>query len=161
MRKVFPFLWFDNQAEEAVNFYTSVFHNSSILYTIRNTVSTPSGQPVGSIQSIGFQLELVDFVAMNGGAKFANTFNHSVSFAITCKTQAEIDRLWSKLSAFPEEEQCGWCKDKFGVYWQIIPSTLTGLLRDPDPDRSARVMQKLLGMKKINIAQLKEAYKGM
>ena len=149
MNKITPFLWFDTQAEEAMNFYCSIFKNSRVLGV------TPG--PNGVAQSVNFELEGQEFLGLNAGPHFK--FNEAVSFFVNCETQAEVDELWSKLTADGGEEgQCGWLKDKHGLSWQIIPTTLTRLLSDPDPAKAGRVMQAMLGMRKIDIQGLEQAY---
>lgn len=151
MKKITPFLWFDNQAEQAMNFYVSVFKNSRVLGV------TPG--PNGVAQSVTFELEGQEFMALNAGPQFK--FNEAISFFVDCKTQEEVDELWAKLTADGgEESMCGWLKDKYGLSWQIIPSVLGELLNDPDPARAQRVMQAMLQMQKIDIAGLRQAYEG-
>lgn len=151
MKKITPFLWFDNQAEEAMNFYVSVFKNSKVL------VVTPG--PNGIAQSVTFELEGQEFMALNAGPQFK--FNEAISFFVDCKTQEEVDELWEKLTANGgEESMCGWLKDKYGLSWQIIPSALGQMLNDPDPVKAQRVIQAMLQMRKIDIAGLKQAYEG-
>ena len=149
MQKITPFLWFDDQAEEAMNFYVSVFKNSKIL--------SVSPEPNGKAFTVTFELDGQEFIALNGGPNFK--FTEAISFFVNCETQAEVDELWEKLSAGGEEGQCGWLKDKYGLSWQIVPSTLGELMSDPDPAKSQRVMQAMLKMKKIDIAGLQQAYK--
>ena len=149
MNKITPFLWFDNQAEEAMNFYVSVFKHSRVLGV------TPG--PNGIAQSVRFELEGQEFIGLNAGPQFK--FNEAISFFVDCKTQAEVDELWTKLTADGgEESMCGWLKDKYGLSWQIIPSVLGNLLNDPDPVKAQRVMQAMLQMRKIDIAALQRAY---
>jgi len=157
-QKITPFLWFDNQAEEAVNFYTSIFKNSKGGNATRydDEGSNASGRPKGSVMTVPFQLEGQDFVALNGGPMFK--FTEAVSFVVNCETQKEVDHFWEKLSAGGEEVQCGWLKDKFGLSWQVVPTVLTEMLQDKDPQRAQRVMAAMLKMKKIDIAELKRAY---
>src|SRR5215210_3763866 len=151
MKKITPFLWFDTQAEEAMNFYVSIFKNSKVLDV------TPG--PNGIAQSVNFELEGQEFIGLNAGPQFK--FNESISFLVNCETQAEVDELWEKLTADGgQESMCGWLKDKYGLSWQIIPSTLGKLLNDPDPEKAGRVMQAMLKMNKIDIQQLQEAYDG-
>ncbi len=151
MKKITPFLWFDNHAEQAMNFYVSVFKNSRVLGV------TPG--PNGVAQSVTFELEGQEFMALNAGPQFK--FNEAISFFVDCKTQEEVDELWAKLTADGgEESMCGWLKDKYGLSWQIIPSVLGELLNDPDPARAQRVMQAMLQMQKIDIAGLRQAYEG-
>jgi predicted 3-demethylubiquinone-9 3-methyltransferase (glyoxalase superfamily) len=158
MQKITPFLWFDDKAEEAVNFYTSIFRNSKILNiaSYGEEGANVSGRPKGTVMTIAFQLDGQEFVALNGGPIF--TFSHAISFVVNCETQEEVDRFWEKLSEGGEIEQCGWLKDKYGVSWQIVPRILGELLTDPDPIKSERVMKSMLQMKKIDIQALKKAY---
>lgn len=156
MQKITPFLWFDNQAEEAANFYVSIFKNSMILSVNRYGEAGPGLK--GSVMTVKFLLEGQEFVALNGGSLFP--FTQAISFVANCETQDEVDGLWEKLSAGGEKQQCAWLKDKFGVSWQIVPTALIILLHDPDPVKSARVMRAMLQMTKIDIAALKRAYEG-
>jgi predicted 3-demethylubiquinone-9 3-methyltransferase (glyoxalase superfamily) len=160
MQKIVPNLWFDNQAEEAANFYASVFKNSKIGRTsyYDKASAAVSGQLEGSVLTVEFEIEGQQFIALNGGPAF--TFSEAVSFMITCETQEEVDELWNKLSAHPESEQCGWLKDKFGVSWQVTPQILDDMLQDPDKQKAARVMEAMLEMKKIDISELQKAYDG-
>jgi predicted 3-demethylubiquinone-9 3-methyltransferase (glyoxalase superfamily) len=149
MKKITPFLWFDTQAEEAMNFYVSVFKNSKVGHVSRG--------PDGKAFTVSFQLEGQDFMALNAGPRFK--FNEAISLFVDCKTQEEVDELWNKLTADGgEESMCGWLKDKYGLWWQIIPSALGEWMGDPDPVKSQRVMQAMLKMKKIIVADLKAAY---
>lgn len=157
MARITPFLWFDNQAEEAMNFYTSIFKNSKVGDVRRYGEAGP-GQP-GQVMTAEFELEGQQFMVLNGGPQF--TFSEAISFFVSVETQAEVDDLWDKLTADGgQESQCGWLKDKFGLSWQIVPTALGELLGDPDPDKSGRVMQAMLQMKKIDIAALEQAAKG-
>ncbi len=160
MQKITPFLWFDNQAEEAVNFYTSIFDNSKNVSITRygKEGAEASGRPEGTVMTMAFQLAGQDFVALNGGPLFK--FTEAISFVVHCESQDEVDYYWAKLSEGGDEkaQQCGWLKDRYGMSWQIIPSILAELLGDPDPQKSKRVMEALLQMKKIEIAGLKKAY---
>ncbi len=158
MQKITPFLWFDNQAEEAAKFYTSIFPNSKILNVARydEAGAKASGRPVGSAMTVAFELDGQQFTALNGGPMFK--FTEAVSFVVNCEAQEEVDRLWEKLSADPKAEQCGWLKDKFGLSWQIVPKQLGELLSAPDPEKAGRVMKAMLQMKKIDIEKLKQAY---
>src|SRR6476646_4330985 len=161
MQKITPFLWFDNQADEAANFYTSLFENSKIGRIFRNTeeVAEKTGGPVGSVLTIEFEIEGQKFVALNGGPLFK--FNESVSFVINCETQEEVDYFWEKLTADGgEESACGWLKDKFGVSWQVTPTVLIDMLHDKDAAKAERVMHAMLQMKKIDIPKLTAAYDG-
>jgi len=157
MQKITPFLWFDNQAEEAVNFYISIFRNSKIVNVARygDDAAKVSGRPQGSVMTVAFELDGQPFVALNGGPVF--TFSPAISFVVDCQTQQEVDHLWGKLSAGGEQQQCGWLKDKYGVTWQIVPSVLGKLMSDPDPAKAQRVMQAMLQMHKLDIAALQQA----
>jgi predicted 3-demethylubiquinone-9 3-methyltransferase (glyoxalase superfamily) len=153
MQKITPFLWFNGQAEEAANFYTSIFKNSKIVSVTRCGEGGPG--PRGSVMSVTFQLEGQQFMALNAGPQFS--FTPAISFFVNCQTQAEVDELWDKLSAGGKKERCGWLKDKFGLSWQIIPAALGELLGDKDPEKSKRAMQAMLQMDKIDIAKLQHA----
>lgn len=155
MQKIRPCLWFDDQAEDAANFYVSVFRNSAILDVSRYGEGAP--RPAGSAMMVTFVLDGLDFQALNGGPEF--TFTEAISLSVTAETQDEIDDLWEKLtSGGGAPSQCGWLKDKYGLSWQIVPPVLGELLGDPDPQRSSRVMQAMLGMRKLDIAGLRAAY---
>lgn len=154
MQKITTFLAFNNQAEEAVNFYVSIFRNSKIVSISRYGEGGPG--PSGSVMGATFLLEGQEFMALNGGPHF--TFADGISLFVNCTTQAEVDELWEKLSEGGEKGPCGWLKDKFGMSWQIIPTALGELLGDKDPQKAARVMQAMLQMTKIDIAALKHAY---
>ena len=154
MQKITPFLWFDNQAEEAINFYTPIFKNSRVLSVNRYGEAGPG--PQGTVMSGTFQLEGQEFMALNGGPQF--TFSPAISFFVNCETQAEVDELWEKLSEGGEKGQCGWLQDKFGVTWQIVPTVLGELLQDKDAQKSRRVTEAMLQMGKIDIAILMQAY---
>jgi predicted 3-demethylubiquinone-9 3-methyltransferase (glyoxalase superfamily) len=156
MQKITPFLWFDNQAEEAANFYVATFKNSKIDSIARYPEGSPG--PAGRVMTVEFQLEGQNFVALNGGPIY--TFTPAISLHVSCETQEEVDALWAKLSAGGKEVQCGWVQDKYGVSWQIIPTALGEMLKDKDAARSKRVMQAMLKMVKIDIAGLKRAYDG-
>ena len=156
MQKITPFLWFDHQAEEAMNFYTSIFKNSKIGNVSRYGEAGP-GQK-GTVMVASFELEGQKFIAMNAGPKFK--FTEAISFAVDCSTQEEVDYFWEKLSAGGDESMCGWLKDKFGLSWQVIPKTLGQLMSDPDPEKSKRVMMAMLKMRKIIIRDLQNAYDG-
>lgn len=158
MQKITPFLWFDNQAEEAANFYTSIFNNSSIDKVTRygEAASGASGQPAGQVMTIAFTLEGQRFTALNGGPRVQ--FTEAVSFVVDCETQAEVDRYWDKLTEGGEEGRCAWLKDRYGVSWQIVPRALVEMLGDPDLEKSQRVMAAMLQMNRIDIAALKRAY---
>jgi predicted 3-demethylubiquinone-9 3-methyltransferase (glyoxalase superfamily) len=155
MKKITPFLWFDNQAEEAMNYYVSIFKNSKILNVTRYGEAGPG--PKGTVMTATFELNGQEFTALNGGPQPFN-FNDSISFYVDCETQQEVDELWAKLTKDGEEGSCGWLKDKYGLSWQIIPSTLTKMLTDPDPAKSQRVMQAMLKMKKLDTKVLQQAY---
>jgi len=156
MQKISPFLWFDNQAEEAVTFYTSVFRNSKVGKMTRYGEAGPG--TAGSVMVAEFELEGLQFTALNGGPMFK--FTEAISMSIDCKDQAEVDHFWHKLSEGGQPGQCGWLKDKFGLSWQVIPEALPRLLGDPDGARAARVMQAMLQMTKIDVARLEAAYAG-
>ena len=150
MKKITPFLWFDNQAEEAMNFYISIFKKSKVL----NVAPGPNGIP----SSVSFELEGQEFLAFNAGPEFK--FTEAISFFVDCKTQGEVDELWEKLSEGGEKSRCGWLKDKYGLSWQIIPTALGELLGDKDPEKAKRVMDAMFQMSKIDIKTLKQAYDG-
>ena len=154
MNKITPFLWFDTQAEEAMNYYISIFKNSKVLGVSRYGEAGPG--PKGSVMSATFELDGQRFMALNAGPIFK--FNEAVSFYIDCKTQEEVDELWEKLSAGGKKSRCGWLKDKFGLWWQVIPSALGEMLSDKDPQKSKRVMEAMLKMDKIVIKDLQKAY---
>ncbi len=156
MQKIHPFLWFDNQAEEAMNFYVSTFKNSKIGKVVRYGDAGPG--PKGSAMTATFELEGQQFTALNGGPHFK--FTEAISFVVDCKSQEEVDELWEKLSAGGQPGQCAWLKDKFGLSWQIVPSVLVELLSNPDPAKSKRVMEAMMKMTKIDIAKLKQAAQG-
>jgi predicted 3-demethylubiquinone-9 3-methyltransferase (glyoxalase superfamily) len=158
MQKITPFLWFDNQAEEAVNFYVSTFKNSEIRNITRydEESAKASGKPQGSVMTIDFQLAGQDFIALNGGPEFK--FTEAISFSVDCKTQEEVDEFWEKLSAGGEEGPCGWLKDKYGLSWQIVPRVLVEMLHDKDAEKVKRVTHAMLQMKKLDIAALQQAY---
>jgi predicted 3-demethylubiquinone-9 3-methyltransferase (glyoxalase superfamily) len=153
MQKITPFLWFNGQAEEAANLYTSLFKNSKIGNAARYGEAGPG--PKGSVMSVTFQLDGQEFIALNGGPQF--TFSPAVSFLVSCETQEEVDRLWEKLSEGGRTNRCGWLQDKFGLSWQIVPSVLGKMLHDQDPEKSKRVMSAMLQMEKIDIAGLERA----
>lgn len=156
MQKITPFLWFDDNAEEAVELYVSTFKNSKILSVSRMGGGEPDSK--GALMSATFQLEGQQFMALNGGPHF--TFSPAISLFVSCETQAEVDQLWTELSEGGETQECGWLRDKFGVSWQIIPATLGRLLGDPDPAKAQRVMQAMLSMTKLDIAGLERAHQG-
>ncbi|OLC93521.1 MAG: hypothetical protein DMG35_19115 [Acidobacteria bacterium] len=153
MQKITPFLWFNGQAEEAANFYTSIFKNSKIVSVTRYGEGGPG--PKGTVMSVTFQLEGQQFMALNAGPQFS--FTPAISFYVNCQTQEEVDDWWEKLSAGGKKERCGWLKDKFGLSWQIIPAALGELLGNKDPEKSKRAMQAMLQMDKIDIAKLQQA----
>ncbi|HVH66738.1 MAG TPA: VOC family protein [Gemmatimonadales bacterium] len=155
MQHITPFLWFDTQAEQAAKFYCSIFENSKIVTTTRYGEAGPG--PKGTVMTVVFQLAGQQFIALNGGPQFK--FTEAISFSVSCKTQKEVDYYWKKLSAGGEEGPCGWLKDKYGLSWQINPMRLGELLSDPDQQKSKRVMEAMLKMKKIDIAGLERAYR--
>lgn len=150
MQKITPFLWFDGKAEEAMNFYVSIFKNSKIANVVRYGEAGPG--PKGTVITATFQLEGQEFIALNGGPQFK--FTEAVSFWVSCETQEEIDDMWEKLSAGGEKGRCGWLKDRYGLSWQIVPPVLGEMLGDKDPEKSKRVMMAMLQMDKINIKTL-------
>jgi predicted 3-demethylubiquinone-9 3-methyltransferase (glyoxalase superfamily) len=158
MQKITPFLWFDDKAEQAATFYTSIFKNSKIVNIARygDAGAEVSGRPKGTVMTVAFQLEGQEFVALNGGPQFK--FTEAISFVVNCQTQQEVDEYWEKLSDGGQEVQCGWLKDKYGLSWQIVPTILSEMLSDPDPKKAERVMKAMLQMKKIDIKGLKQAY---
>lgn len=161
-QKITPCLWFDNQAEEAVKFYTGIFRNSRILNISRygEAGREVHGRPAGSVMTIAFELDGQAFTALNGGPTFK--FNEAISFQVDCETTEEVDYYWEKLSEGGDEksQQCGWLKDKFGASWQIIPRVLLKMMSDPDREKSGRVMEAMLRMKKIDVDELARAYAG-
>lgn len=156
MQKITPFLWFDANAEEAMQFYTSIFKNSKITGISRYGDAGPG--PKGTVMVGSFELDGQAFMALNGGPQFK--FSPAISFVVDCKTQQEVDELWEKLSEGGRKDQCGWLQDKFGVSWQIVPTILGELMQDKDPEKSQRVMKAMLGMNKLDIEGLKRAYEG-
>jgi len=156
MPKITPFLWFDTQAEQAVNLYVSVFDNSKIKKISRYGEAGPG--PKGSVMIVEFELDGQPFIALNGGPHFM--FTEAVSFSVACETQDQVDTIWSKLSAGGEEGPCGWLKDRYGLSWQINPTILGRMLGDPDPQKAKRVTEAMLQMRKIDIAGLQKAYDG-
>src|SRR5947208_15319975 len=160
MQKITPFLWFDDQAEQAAKFYTSVFKNSKVDRILRydETSAKTAGRPAGSVLTIEFEIGGQKFLALNGGPQFK--FNESISFVVNCETQQEIDELWEKLSAGGQKVQCGWLKDKYGVSWQIVPTVLGKLFQDTDGAKTKRVGEAMMQMKKLDIAELQRAYAG-
>jgi predicted 3-demethylubiquinone-9 3-methyltransferase (glyoxalase superfamily) len=156
MQKITPFLWFDKEAEEAMNFYCSIFKNSKKGKVARYGEVGPGN--IGNVMTVSFELEGLEFTALNAGPQFK--FTEAVSMYVNCETQAEVDDYWDKLSDGGSIQMCGWLKDKFGLSWQIIPSALPKLMSDPDRDKANRVMQAMLQMKKIDVAALERAARG-
>jgi predicted 3-demethylubiquinone-9 3-methyltransferase (glyoxalase superfamily) len=156
MQRITPFLWFDDQAEEAMHHYVSIFRNAKVLGVTRYGDAGPG--PKGSVMIAAFELEGQRFTALNGGPRFK--FTEAVSFVVNCETQEEVDELWDKLGAGGQIQQCGWLKDKFGLSWQIVPTILIELINDPNPEKSRRVTEAMLQMTKIDIAKLQQAYEG-
>ena len=155
MQKITPFLWFDNQAEEAVNFYVSLFKNSKVGTITRYSeeAAAASGRPKGSVMTATFELEGQEFIALNGGPHFK--FTEAVSFVVNCDTQEEIDKFWENLSEGGQKSQCGWLKDRYGLSWQIVPTILDKLMKDPE--KSKRVIAAVMQMTKLDIKTLKQA----
>src|SRR4249920_3916778 len=151
MKKINPFLWFDSEAEEAAKFYVGIFKNSKIWKIARygEEAAQKTGRPAGSVMTVEFTLDRVEFVALNGGPQFK--FTEAISFSVNCETQEEVDELWEKLSEGGEEGPCGWLKDKYGLSWQINPTVLGEMLADKDPKKAGRVMKAMFQMKKIDI----------
>jgi predicted 3-demethylubiquinone-9 3-methyltransferase (glyoxalase superfamily) len=162
IQKITPCLWFDDQAERAVEFYAAIFKNSKVVTVSRygEAGKEVHGKPPGSVMTVAFELEGQAFTALNGGPIFK--FNEAISFQVDCETQAEVDHYWTKLSegGDPNAQQCGWLKDRYGVSWQIVPRVLVELLMDPDAGKSQRVMAAMMRMKKIDIAALRRAHAG-
>ncbi|HEX5415841.1 MAG TPA: VOC family protein [Chloroflexota bacterium] len=156
MQKIVPFLWFDDQAEEAMNHYISIFPDSMVL-SVSRYGDDVSGL-AGKVMTASFRLSGQEFMALNGGPHFH--FTEAISLFVNCETQEEVDELWEKLSAGGEEQQCGWLKDKYGLSWQIIPRALGKLMSDPNPEKASRVAQAMMKMVKIDIAELRRAYEG-
>ena len=156
MQKITTFLWFDNQAEEAMNHYVSILPDSKVLSISRYGDAGPG--PKGSVMTATFELAGQEFTALNGGPLFK--FTEAISLHVSCDSQEEVDELWAKLSAGGEEGPCGWLKDKYGLSWQIDPAALGEMLQDPDPEKASRVMRAMLQMRKIDIAGLRRAYEG-
>lgn len=152
-QKVTPFLWFDDNAEEATNFYVSIFKNSKVLSVVRYGEAGPG--VAGTVMTIVFRLDGQEFIALNAGPQF--TFSEAISFVIDCQTQEKVDQFWEKLSEGGEKGQCGWLKDKFGLSWQVVPTVLGELMQDDDPEKVNRVMQAMLQMTKLDIATLEHA----
>lgn len=153
MQKITPCLWFDDQAEEAVRFYLSIFKNSKILTITHYGEGAP--RPAGTVMTIKFLLDGQEFLALNGGPEFK--FTEAISLIANCDTQEEVDRLWEQLSEGGEKVHCGWLKDKYGLFWQVVPTILNTLISDPDPNKSQKVMQAILQMKKLDIQTLLKA----
>ena len=156
MEKITPFLWFNTEAEEAANFYTSIFKNSKIGAVSRYGEAGPG--PKGSVMTISFQLNGQEFIALNGGPQFK--FTEAISFVVNCETQDEIDQYWGKLLEGGTPQACGWLKDKYGLSWQIVPNNLSKLFSSKDPEKSKRVMEAMMKMVKFDIKALEEAYQG-
>lgn len=158
IQKMTPCLWFDNQAEEAMHFYVSIFKNSKIgnVTHYGDEGAKISGRPKGSVMTVTFQLDGQEFMALNGGPQF--TFTEAVSFMVNCKSQEEIDELWEKLSEGGEKGQCGWLKDKYGLSWQIVPTVLSEMMQDRDSEKTNRVMGAILQMTKLKIKGLQQAF---
>jgi predicted 3-demethylubiquinone-9 3-methyltransferase (glyoxalase superfamily) len=154
MQKIHPFLWFDTQAEEAAELYTSIFPNSKILEVTHYAEGAPG--ETGSVMTVSFELEGQHFTALNAGPEFK--FTEAISFYVDCEDQAEVDDLWKRLTDGGQESQCGWLKDRFGVSWQIVPRALPELLQDEDRERANAVMKAMLKMQKIDVDELKRAY---
>jgi predicted 3-demethylubiquinone-9 3-methyltransferase (glyoxalase superfamily) len=157
MNKVTPFLWFDAQAEEAAEFYTSIFKRSRIVDVTRYSEAGPG--PAGSVMVVRFELDGQEFLALNGGDQGFH-FDESVSFVVNCASQDEVDYFWGRLTEGGQEGQCGWLKDKYGLSWQVVPERLPELLSDPDPQRSLRAVQAMFEMKKIDIGAIERAAAG-
>jgi predicted 3-demethylubiquinone-9 3-methyltransferase (glyoxalase superfamily) len=160
MRKIVTFLWFNDQAQEAVDFYVSLFENAKIITTsyLTESVAEAAGKKAGDLSTIDFELNGQNFTALNGGPMF--TFSEAISIAVNCKTQEEIDNLWEALSEGGEIVSCGWLKDRYGLTWQIMPESLDIMMRDPDTAKADRVGAAMLSMDKLNISELEKAYKG-
>jgi len=162
MQTITPFLWFDNQAEDAANFYTSVFSAAGRKSKIGSVSrydeagASASGRPKGSAMTVAFQLDGQEFIALNGGPHFK--FTEAISFVINCKDQEEVDYFWERLSEGGQESRCGWLKDRYGLSWQVVPTVLGEMFQDKDPKRSKRVMEAMLKMGKLDIKALKQAY---
>jgi len=160
LQSITPFLWFDQQAEEAATFYVSIFKDSRITSVARydDAGAKASGRPKGSVMTVAFELDGQQFTALNGGPLFK--FTEAMSLVVNCQTQEEVDHFWEKLSAGGQEVQCGWLKDRFGVSWQVVPTVLMEMLQDKDPEKSKRVTAAMLKMTKLSIERLKHAYEG-
>jgi len=159
-QKITPFLWFDSQAEEAANFYVSIFKQSRIDGITRydDEASKAAGRPKGSVMTVEFELDGQKFIALNGGPHFK--FTEAISLFVSCENQKEVDYFWEKLSAGGQEVECGWLKDRFGLSWQVVPTALLEMLQDKDPEKSKRTMAAMLKMKKLDVDALKKAYEG-
>jgi predicted 3-demethylubiquinone-9 3-methyltransferase (glyoxalase superfamily) len=160
MQKITPFLWFDDKAEEAANFYVSIFKNSKIVSIARygEAGEQAAGRPKGTVMTVEFQLDGQEFVALNGGPHFK--FTEAISLVVNCETQEEVDEFWEKLAAGGEKSRCGWLKDKYGLSWQVVPTVLGELFQSKDAEKSERVMKAMLQMDKLDIKTLKQAYEG-
>jgi predicted 3-demethylubiquinone-9 3-methyltransferase (glyoxalase superfamily) len=160
MQKITTFLWFDTQAEEAANFYVSLFENSEVKGVSRYPAEGEevTGKPEGAVMTVKFELAGQEYIALNGGPHFK--FNESISLVVNCETQEEIDELWGKLTEGGAEVQCGWLKDRYGLSWQVVPPVLAEMLQDKDREKAGRVMKAMLQMKKIDIQTLQQAYRG-
>ncbi|HSX24116.1 MAG TPA: VOC family protein [Candidatus Saccharimonadales bacterium] len=160
MSKVHPFLWFEDKAEEAANYYVAVFKNSNINAVVKypKAAEAVADRAAGSVMTVDLEIEGEHFTFLNGGKVPGFEFSSAVSFVVSCETQEEVDHYWGKLSAVPEAEQCGWCKDKFGVTWQVVPKILGEMLSDPDQAKVERVTAAFMPMKKLDIASLQQAY---
>ena len=156
-QQIKPNLWFDTEAQDAANFYTSIFDNSRIVSVSRYAEGSP--RPAGMVMAVEFELNGQRFIGINGGPEFK--FNEAISFLITCETQEEIDRYWERLTNGGEEGPCGWCKDRYGVSWQVAPSGMEEMLADPDQERAKRAMQAMMQMRKIDLGALREAADGV
>jgi predicted 3-demethylubiquinone-9 3-methyltransferase (glyoxalase superfamily) len=159
-QKITPFLWFDSQAEEAANFYVSIFKQSRIGGIARydDEASRAAGRPKGSVMTVEFELDGQKFIALNGGPHFK--FTEAISLFVNCENQKEVDYFWEKLSAGGQEVECGWLKDRFGLSWQVVPAALLEMLQDKDPEKSKRTMAAMLKMKKLDVDALRKAYDG-
>jgi predicted 3-demethylubiquinone-9 3-methyltransferase (glyoxalase superfamily) len=157
LQRITPNLWFDTEAEEAAEFYTSVFKNSRIVHVAHYTEAGP--RPAGTVMTVEFELDGQRFIGINGGPQFK--FDEAVSFMISCETQDELDYYWERLTEGGEESQCGWLKDRYGLSWQVVPTGMEELFSDPDPERARRAMQAMLGMRKLDIAALRSAADGV
>ncbi|MFJ9699832.1 VOC family protein [Streptomyces fradiae] len=155
-QKITPYLWFDGQAEEAAAYYTSIFEDSRIVRVDRYPEGTP--MPAGSVMTVEFELAGQRYVAMNGGPEF--TFSEAISLSVGCEDQEEVDYFWSRLSEGGEEGPCGWLKDRYGLSWQITPRVLEDMMRDPDPAKSRRAAEAMMGMKKLDVRALRDAFEG-